>query len=130
MPLRLLVVDDSSIIRRVVIRTLKMVLSSIGSISEAANGVEALAILEDTEVDLILTDINMDDMGGIELISRIKADDNLKEIPIVVISTEGNENRVAQLLEQGAVGYIKKPFTPEQIRDVLSGIIGGGNEQQ
>jgi two-component system, chemotaxis family, chemotaxis protein CheY len=128
MPLRLLVVDDSSIIRRVVIRTLKMVLSSVGDIFEAANGVEALAILEDTKVDLILTDINMDDMGGIELISRVKAADNLKEIPIVVISTEGNENRVSQLIEQGAVGYIKKPFTPEQIRDTICEIVGATNE--
>ena len=130
MATKLLVVDDSSIIRRVIIRTLKMVLPEIDTILEAANGVEALEVLGENRVDLILTDINMDDMGGIELISRLKANEAMKDIPVVVVSTEGNETRMSQLLEQGAVGYVKKPFTPEQIRDVLSGIIGGGNEQQ
>jgi len=130
MATKLLVVDDSSIIRRVLIRTLKMVLPGIDNILEAANGVEALEVLGENRVDLILTDINMDDMGGIELISRLKANETMKDIPVVVVSTEGNETRMSQLLEQGAVGYVKKPFTPEQIRDVLSKIIGGGNEQQ
>ena len=130
MATKLLVVDDSSIIRRVIIRTLKMVLPEIDTILEAANGVEALEVLGENRIDLILTDINMDDMGGIELISRLKANEAMKDIPVVVVSTEGNETRMSQLLEQGAVGYVKKPFTPEQLRDVLSGIIGGENEQQ
>jgi len=128
MPISLLIVDDSPIIRRVLIRALHMALAGIDRISEAANGVEALAILENDPIDLILTDINMDDMGGIELISHVKASEHLRDIPIVVISTEGNENRVAQLLAEGAVGYIKKPFTPEQIKDTISGIVGGSDE--
>ena len=132
MGLKLMVVDDSSIIRKVIIRTLFMIMADIEEkVLEASNGVEALEILgEQDHVDLILTDINMDDMGGIELISRLKANETMKDIPVVVVSTEGNETRMSQLLEQGAVGYVKKPFTPEQIRDVLIGIIGGGNEQQ
>ncbi len=124
MALKLMVVDDSSIIRRVIIRTLKMVMSNIEHIFEANNGIEALEILEDEDMDLILTDINMEDMGGIELIERLKAHDNLKTIPVIVISTEGNEKRVSQLLETGAIGYIKKPFTPEQIRDAICEIVG------
>ena len=119
---KLLVVDDSSIIRRVVIRTLRMIMEDIADISEAANGVEALEFLKEQTVDVIFTDINMDDMDGIELINRVKSQEETQHIPIVVISTEGNQNRVEQLMQEGAVGYIKKPFTPEHVRDVLTSL--------
>ena len=128
MAAKMLIVDDSSIIRRVLKRTVNMILPEFEDIMEASSGVEALEVLAEKKVDIILTDINMEDMGGQELIAHVKADDTLKDIPIVVISTEGNQNRVAQLLEQGAVGYIKKPFTPEKIRDSLCEMFGDKNE--
>ncbi len=119
---KILVVDDSSIIRRIIKRTMMMILSNIDEIVEASNGVEALEVLDQKKVELILTDINMENMGGIELIGRVKDNDATKDIPIVVISTEGHEKRIAQLLAEGAVGYIKKPFTPEKVRDTINDI--------
>ena len=65
----------------------------------------------------------MPNMDGIELLSKLKADDNFKSVPIVMVTTEGSQARVLQALELGAVGYVKKPFTAEQIKEKLAGII-------
>lgn len=124
MPQDVLIVDDSTVIRQMVKRTMEMAGLDVGNIYEASNGIEALARLADHEVAVMLVDINMPTMNGIQLLSRMKQNDRLKGIPIVIVSTEGSTERIEQLEEIGAFGYIRKPFQPEQLRDVLKPLLG------
>ena len=123
MSLDVMIVDDSAAIRKILQRVLIQAEVPLGKVLEAADGVEALEKLKTEKVGLILSDINMPNMDGIELLSRLKADDAFKAVPIVMVTTEGSQARVLQALELGAVGYVKKPFTAEQIKEKLTGII-------
>ena len=80
-------------------------------------------LLKAHKVGLILSDINMPNMDGIELLTRLKADASFKAVPIVMVTTEGSQARVLQALELGAAGYVRKPFTAEQIKAKLVGVI-------
>jgi two-component system chemotaxis response regulator CheY len=122
MALNILVVDDSSVMRSMIIRTLNMSGLLLGEISEAPNGAEALKILKEKWVDLVIADINMPVMNGEEMINRMLEDQDLKAIPIVVISTEASQARLERLVSEGA-SFIKKPFTPELIRDTVMRIL-------
>ncbi len=124
MALNILVVDDSNTVRAVIAKTLKLTGVPINELLEAANGREALQILQDHWVDLIFSDINMPVMGGVEMIQQMKQDDVLKTIPVIVVSTEGSATRIEQLKAQGVRAYIRKPFTPELVRAVVLDIIG------
>ena len=119
-----LIVDDSAVIRHMVKRTMEMAGLDIGEAYEASNGIEALAQLNDHDVAVMLVDINMPTMNGLQLLTRMKANDRLKDIPIVIVSTEGSKKRIEQLGAFGAFGYIRKPFQPEQLRDMLKPLIG------
>lgn len=119
-----LIVDDSATIRAMVKRTLKIAGIDHGEIFEAENGIQALAQLNDHEISAMLVDINMPTMNGIQLLRRMKANSRLADIPIVVVSTEGSEARIAELEDMGASGYVRKPFQPEKLRDVLKPILG------
>lgn len=90
---------------------------------DASDGTEALTVMKAHRVDLLLTDINMPNMNGLELITRIKQDPALSSIPVVVVSTEGSEKKMAQAMSLGAVGYVKKPFVPEEIKQTLNTIL-------
>ena len=120
----ILLVDDSTTIRSMVKRTIQMVGLNVGEIYEAGNGIEALAQLADHDVAVMLVDINMPTMDGIQLLTRIKQSDRLKHIPIVIASTEGSQQRIEQVMELGVFGYVRKPFQPEQLRDVLTPLLG------
>jgi two-component system, chemotaxis family, chemotaxis protein CheY len=119
-----LIVDDSETIRRMVKRTMVMAGLDVGEVFEASNGIEALAQLNDHSVAVMLVDINMPTMNGIQLLTRMKQNQRLKDIPIVVVSTEGSQQRIDELESIGAYGYVRKPFHPEQLRDVLKPLIG------
>ena len=120
----ILIVDDSATIRAMVKRTVRMIDLDVDEIHEAANGIEALAKLADHEVAVLVVDINMPRMDGIQLLSRMKQSDRLKHIPIVIASTEGSRQRIQQLNEMGIAGYVRKPFQPEQLREVLLPLLG------
>lgn len=119
-----LIVDDSMTMRQMVKKTMLMAGLNVGEVYEAANGIEALARLADHPVAVILLDINMPTMNGIQLLTRMKGNDRLKGIPIVIASTEGSQERMKQLEAFGAFGYVRKPFQPEQLRDVLKPLLG------
>jgi len=118
-----LIVDDSATIRQMVRRTLTLAGLNVGEVYEASNGIEALAQLKDHEVAVMLVDINMPTMNGIQLLSRMQQHAQLKNIPIVIVSTEGSKQRIEELHRYGAFGYVRKPFHPEQLRDVLKPIL-------
>jgi len=97
----------------------------LSQVIEAGNGAEALAVLKESQVDLILCDINMPVMDGLEFIKQLPGVANAKDVPVVMITTEGSESHVVQALSCGARGYIRKPFTPEQVREQVTPVLGG-----
>ena len=122
-----MIVDDSATMRQMIRRALVMAELDVDEMYEAANGIEALARLAEHEVALILLDINMPTMNGLQLLSRMKQNERFRHIPIVIASTEGSEERIEQIAQFGAAGYLRKPFAPEQLRDVLRPLLGVRN---
>jgi len=119
-----LIVDDSAVIRQMMKRTLVMAGLDVDQVFEAANGIEALGALGDHQVAVMLVDINMPTMNGIQLVTRMKENERLRDIPIVIVSTEGSQTRLRELERVGIFGYLRKPFRPEQLRDVLAPLLG------
>src|SRR5579875_3819397 len=110
---RALIVDDSSVMRKIVARALQQGGVALGEILEAGNGSEALDILRNRKVDLVLSDINMPVMDGLEFVRQLQSLENAKGTPVLMITTEGSESHVMQAISNGARGYIRKPFTPD-----------------
>jgi two-component system, chemotaxis family, chemotaxis protein CheY len=122
--IRALIVDDSSVMRKIVERSLRQAGLELSKVLEAGNGAEALAVLAKEKVDLILCDINMPVMDGLEFVKQLATMESAKGIPVVMITTEGSENHVIQALSAGAKGYIRKPFTPEQVKEHVLPVVG------
>jgi two-component system chemotaxis response regulator CheY len=118
-PIKALIVDDSSVMRKIIERSLRQAGIELSEVFEAANGVEALAALGRTKVDLILSDINMPIMDGLEFVRQLQGVAEAKNIPVVMITTEGSESNVMQALSLGAKGYIRKPFTSDQVKEYV-----------
>jgi two-component system, chemotaxis family, chemotaxis protein CheY len=123
--LRVLIVDDSSVMRKIVERSLRQAGLELAEVLEASNGVEGLAAAQKGGLDLILSDINMPSMDGIEFVRNLAGVEAAKGVPVIMITTEGSEARVVEALSVGAKGYIRKPFTPEQVKERVSALIGG-----
>lgn len=120
----ILIVDDSNVVKAVLMRILNGLPLSIDQVYDAANGVEALKVLNANTIDLVITDINMPVMDGYELIERMHLDMMLKSIPVIVISTEGSLTRISQLEGMGIKGYVRKPFAKDDIHAVVSEVLG------
>jgi len=124
MALNVLIVDDSSLTRKAIKRMIDMVGLDIEEIFEAENGKTALSILDEHNIDLVLADLNMPEMGGIEMIYHMRGNETTKFIPVVIVSTESSTTRIEGLLADGAKDYLHKPFTPEQFKEVMERVIG------
>jgi two-component system, chemotaxis family, chemotaxis protein CheY len=122
--IRALIVDDSSVMRKIVERSLRQAGVELENVLEAGNGAEALAAVSKNRVDLILCDINMPVMDGLEFVRSLGTVENAKGVPVVMITTEGSESHVVQALSAGARGYIRKPFTPEQVKEHVLPVLG------
>ncbi len=116
-----LIVDDSSTMRKIISRSLRQAGLAVDDIYEAGDGIEGLNVLGQNPVNLILSDINMPNMDGLEFIKQVRASGN--KIPIVMITTEGGEGIVREAMTNGASDSIKKPFTPEQLNERLGGLL-------
>ncbi|MFH1982208.1 MAG: response regulator [Pseudomonadota bacterium] len=127
MALNVLIVDDSKVMRSMVLKTMKMAQIPLGDVVQAGNGQEGLDALAENWIDLVLVDINMPVMNGEEMIRQMKSKPETAGIPVVVISTEGSETRIFRLKELGAA-FVHKPFTPEEIRDTISALTGIGGD--
>jgi two-component system chemotaxis response regulator CheY len=123
MSVDVLIVDDSAAIRKILQRVLRQTDIPIGDVLEAGDGVEALKALDNRHVHLILSDINMPNMDGLELLTKLKANEKWKSVPIVMVTTEGGQAKVIEAVQLGAAGYVRKPFTAEQIKEKLTGLI-------
>ncbi len=130
MSINVLVVDDSVTIRTMIAKALRLSVSDLGEIFEADNGIAAIARLVEKQVDVILTDINMPRMDGIQFIGKIKSMPQLASIPVIVISTDGSSERLKALEDKGIAGYLHKPFRPEQLKQLLSTILESNYEHQ
>ena len=114
---RILIVDDSSVMRKIVERSLRQAGLEISKVHEAGSGVEGLEVLKASQVDLILSDINMPSMDGLEFLRQLRAQNLAPGVPVVMITTESSEEHVKQAIQAGAQGYIRKPFTAEQVKE-------------
>jgi len=124
MGFNILIVDDSSSIRRLLKKVLELSGIELGEVLEASNGLEALEVLKREWVDFILCDIHMPKMDGIQFLRELKRDEVLSRIPVIMVSTEGREEIVQEVKALGIRAYVKKPFSPEEIREVIENLIG------
>lgn len=125
MSITALIIDDSSVMRKIVERSLRQAGVDLAKVFEAGNGAEALSVVTENKVDLILCDINMPIMDGLEFVKQLSGVENAKDVPVVMITTEGSESHVVQALSCGAKGYIRKPFTPEQVKEHVIPVLAG-----
>ena len=123
MAFNILVVDDSAVMRKMIIRTLQLTGLPLGEVHEASNGAEGLAQLDQHWIDLALVDLNMPVMNGEEMIGKVRANPELSDVPIVVVSTDGSETRLERI-RPSVAGFVHKPFTPEQLGEVITSIVG------
>jgi two-component system, chemotaxis family, chemotaxis protein CheY len=121
--LDVLIVDDSAAIRKILQRVLRQTEIPIGTVHEAGDGLEALEALRKQTIGLVLSDINMPNMDGLEFLTKMRAEEVWRSIPVLMVSTEGTQAKVLEALEAGASGYVRKPFTAEQIKEKLVGLI-------
>jgi two-component system chemotaxis response regulator CheY len=112
-----LIVDDSSVMRKIVERSLRQAGIELSEVMEAGSGTEALAAVQRKKPDLILSDINMPAMNGLEFVRKLQDVAGMKDVPVVMITTEASEAHVVEALSYGAKGYIRKPFTPDQVKE-------------
>jgi two-component system chemotaxis response regulator CheY len=112
-----LIVDDSSVMRKIVERALRQAGLDSLTVHEAGSGTEGLELLRAKNVDLILSDINMPSMDGLEFLRQIRAQNLAVGVPVVMITTESSEEHVKQAIQAGARGYIRKPFTADQVKE-------------
>jgi two-component system chemotaxis response regulator CheY len=124
---KILIVDDSATTRAFIRRSIKMAGFTTDAIHEAGDGAAALAILAKEPVDVVVADLHMPTMDGVEMTRRILADETLRKIPVVVVSADPNTERLEKLRESGIKGYVRKPFTPEALRTVMTPLLGGSN---
>ncbi len=123
--IRVLLVDDSAVMRKVVERSLREAGIAVGEVLEATDGWEALAAAKEKAPDLILCDINMPTMDGIEFLRHLQGTEPACKIPVVMLTTEGSATRVEEARAAGARGYISKPFTPEQLKAQILPLVEG-----
>jgi len=119
--LKFLVVDDFSTMRRIVRGLLKEM--GCNNVEEAEDGVIALAMLKAQKFDFVVSDINMPNMNGFELLKAIKAEDSLKHIPVLMVTAEARKEDIVQAAQSGAAGYIVKPFTKATLEEKVQKIV-------
>jgi len=124
MALNIMIVDDSRVMRAFIRKVVGLTGLDVGECCEAGDGEDALKLLQERRMDLVLTDINMPRMNGEEFVRRLERDESLRTIPVIVVSTDSSHNRVQQMLALGASGYITKPFLPEALRDEVEKVLG------
>lgn len=120
MAYNILIVDDSKIVRTVIQRAVELSGVEVGEIYQAANGQEGLDRLGSAWIDIVFADINMPVMDGVQMVEEMDRRGLVRDLPVVIVSTDRSEVRMQQLKKHGVREYLNKPFTPESIRDILT----------
>ncbi len=117
----LMIVDDSATMRKIIMRTVRMSGLEFERTEEAGNGAEAIEKLTADPVDIILCDVNMPEMGGLEMVKKVRSDiPACADTKIIMVSTESSQELIDGVIADGADGYVTKPFTPEKFQEKLS----------
>lgn len=124
MAFNLLIVDDSNSMRTVVKKIVSLTGLQTNQILEADNGLKALDVLGGNWIDAVILDINMPEMNGLELLQRMSEEPLMKNIPVVMMTTDASEAHMKTAFELGAKGFIRKPFVPEELRKMLLEVLG------
>lgn len=124
MSFNVLIVDDSGSMRAIIKKIITISGFQMDQCFEAGNGKEAMEVLSENWIDIIVSDINMPEVNGLEFLDQLKKNETLKEIPVIMITTEGSAERMQEAFNRGAKGFIKKPFLPEDIKKILFQVIG------
>jgi two-component system, chemotaxis family, chemotaxis protein CheY len=124
MALNILIVDDSPVMRVFLRKVVQLTGLPVGEYCEAGDGEAALKTLRERWVDLVLTDINMPGMNGEEFVRQLETDELLRDIPVIVVSTDSSDGRKEHMFKLGVRGYISKPFLPETLRDEVEKVLG------
>jgi two-component system, chemotaxis family, chemotaxis protein CheY len=119
-----LIVDGSSVMRKIIERALRQAGLSVDTLFEASNGVDALDVLRNHRVDVILSDINLPRMDGLEFLRQLRKQNLAPDVPVIMITSESSEDHVREAISAGAQGYIRKPFTAEQVKDRVLPLVG------
>jgi two-component system chemotaxis response regulator CheY len=119
--MKILVVDDSSTMRRIIINTLNKI--GYSDYTEAANGREGVEKLAAVPIDMIITDWNMPEMSGVEFIRAVRANDQTKHLPVIMVTTNAAQEDIVQALDAGVNNYVVKPFTPDTIKERIQAAI-------
>lgn len=123
MAINVLLIDDSAVMRAMILKSLQMSGVPLGTVYQATNGQEGLAVLREHWVDLVMLDMSMPVMRGDEMLEQVRADPAIAALPVLVVSSERATERVERMEELGAV-YLSKPFLPEQLRDLVLELTG------
>lgn len=123
MAYNILIMDDSQIVRSVLKKTLSISGLELGTMFEASNGAEGLEIVRNNWIDLVLADIHMPVMTGLEFVEQLSKDGLMSSLPVIVVSSEGSETRIESLNAHGVRAFVRKPFTPESIREVVTKVM-------
>ncbi len=123
MAVNILVVDDSAVMRSMIKKTIVSSGVEVGEIYEAANGKEGLQVLEQNWLDILFIDVNMPVMDGMEMLEQVRKKSDTADIPILIVSTESNNQRIETIQKQNA-GFVHKPFTPEVLRERILEALG------
>jgi len=121
---KILIVDDSATMRKIIRRNLRQAGYDPTDVLEAGDGAEALTVLDGNTVDVIFSDVNMPNMGGVEFLDKIKADEATSGIPVIMITTESIKEAVSEFTSHGAAGCVAKPFTADKLGAVISQVLG------
>ncbi|MEN6373971.1 MAG: response regulator [Smithella sp.] len=124
MSFNVLIVDDSGSMRAIIKKIITISGFQMDQCLEAENGREAMEVLSKSWIDIIISDINMPEVNGLEFLDQLRKSETLKEIPVIMITTEGSSERMQEAFDRGAKGFIKKPFLPEDIKKILFQVIG------
>ena len=123
MGMNILIVDDSSVMRKILERSLRQAVpTGIDEVIEAGDGAEALTKLEGKTVEVVFSDINMPNVNGLDFLRRLKETPH-KDVPVIMVTTEGGEKTVMEAIALGARGFIRKPFTPQQMESTLAKVM-------
>jgi two-component system, chemotaxis family, chemotaxis protein CheY len=123
MALNILIVDDSVAMRMILQRALRKTSLPLDQVFEAGDGSIAIEVLKKESINVILADINMPNMDGLQMLAALQTNDHWKQIPVVMISTESSQTKVMEALRLGAKGFIRKPFVPDEVGDKLASFV-------
>lgn len=122
--LKVLVVDDSKIMRRMVVRSLELSGLSLSEVHEAESGAEALEVLRRVWIDVVLCDVHMPNMSGVELVRRLSEDQLMSDVPIIMVSSDRSPAQIDELQRLGVRAYVSKPFQPETLARAVEQVLG------